>query len=263
MKRRMPWTIHLDGLHTILSYSNVLANPTLLVRIMLKIIGLFDLTAFVIGRQTKSLNIWRRYSNANSESLTGIDFGSGLPNSLLNLFSLIREPGTEKLFWTWPGLPGDIAQFHLWDAFRFAGMISCRNLQGIHSQNSMDYDLKTPSTALTAKSPTMPNTQILTLRILACIDAIRRWSRDSQKDRMLTRNSCLYPLFIAGCQSGFLDDSRRAFIEEAFQEMIQNAGYVDIYYETPILILREIWAGKGTAESIAKKRGWEVGLFRH
>lgn len=62
-------------------------------------LGVMDLPTFVIGRQPLSRGVWQRYRKcqpvSQQERKGGIEPVSGVPRSLLDLFSRIEEPNIE------------------------------------------------------------------------------------------------------------------------------------------------------------------------
>ncbi|KAF2194825.1 hypothetical protein K469DRAFT_136061 [Zopfia rhizophila CBS 207.26] len=253
MNCRMPWTMHIHGLYAILSSENMFHEPTPSVTDIIETVAVFDIPVFVVGRQTPPLYMWRNHCTSNMDPSEELELLTGLPYSLLSIFSYMSDSSAEKMLWGWSGCAGELVQYHLWDAFRYAGIISARELQAQMYAHSPD----TQPSPLTPGAASI-SVDILALRILACIDAVRRAIQTDAPGRLLVERSYLYPLFIAGSQAKSLPE-QQPYIEQCFHELA-NTG-PDPYYETPLIVLKELWAGKGSAEEIVRRWNWELALL--
>ncbi|KAK1147553.1 hypothetical protein N8T08_000895 [Aspergillus melleus] len=111
----LPWTMHLRGMYSILQSQGLdtdYRQQTIFRSHLLEVMGVMDLPSFAIGRQNPSLGFWRQYCRDRGEHASNeVEVVSGLPRSLLDIFSCIGEGGaTEEDFWDWPGAQGTLVQ---------------------------------------------------------------------------------------------------------------------------------------------------------
>ncbi|KAK7441502.1 hypothetical protein Landi51_10155 [Colletotrichum acutatum] len=183
-----PWSVHLELMMTVyglggsLHASAVLDNAE--THFPLELMAVMDIPTFVRGRCTMTLCLWQRLRQGkrshNTEQDDGIEGVTSLPRSLLDIFSSIQNEASESAFISWPGEVGEIPQFHLWEAYRFAGILTGRRLRK---------DLCPSSLAL--------STEVVVGRLVAAIDALCDTRNRPEYSHLLTSNSLLYPYVAA------------------------------------------------------------------
>ncbi|KAK2865260.1 hypothetical protein FQN49_003753 [Arthroderma sp. PD_2] len=291
MNRCMKWTIHLNGLYSIIKYRNTLTVPSRISSEILDSIGFFDLPTHVLGRATKPLHIWRDYCRGKG----GIEPNSNIPFSLIDLFSMIGQPGVELQFWTWQwnesggqdasgensgrnAHPPSRLTRLAWDATRLAGIISAREYKLLNYAERTDFSPTNPYQSPQGENDSCPPTQFLVEAILSNLTTILTTESQQQQQQQQHQhqqppqemyevlNLLLYPAFVAGTQHTLLTPQHKQRIELFWQELFPDMGADGPgtpHIQVPLDILRELWRGaRGrTADMIAKERGVEIGLF--
>lgn len=290
----LPWTMHLEGMHSILQ-SHGLDNYRSPFRThLIEVMGVMDMPTFAVGRQNPNIGIWRRYCRKNGRPDEDVEPVSGLPRSLLDIFACIGEGATEETFWDWPGERGSFLQCHLWEAFRLAGILACRQLQQrqtrlrqrqqrqllngqlVGGPKLKDYPPSssspssassptTPSSSWSSRQPRLPRTEILVARILASLDALRRACTEptepTEKDSLII-NAIEYPIFVAGLEVDLMNANpewKRAIMECFADRYRQETGEEN---RLATQLLEELWTrGEGDVNELARERGLELGLF--
>ena len=260
--KAMPWTVHLRSLCGVLespNYTSPLNSRSLLTQGLIEPMGVLEMPCLVLGRQSPPTHIWFRYcrSNSSGDGKTDvIEPVSGICRSLLDTFSCIDFGATEKDFWDWPGELGSFDHIQLWEAYRYAGILALRRR-----------DRKTPGNNHESSTSTIrPRNDVLTNRLLSCIDAVFRRKPQMSKDETLILAAFLYPVFIAGSELEAIHQNPgwRAFIEHIFVDELIPNGY--IRYLKAWDLLREMWErGLGGSEmdanDLAMNHGLELGLL--
>lgn len=227
---------------------------------LLEVMGVMDLPTFAIGRQNPSLGFWRAYCSfrqKQSADNDGVEVMSGIPRSLIDIYSRIGEGGaTEEDFWNWPGCRGNLLQHQLWEAYRMAGILTVRHGQ-LHEGS-----LK-PSPQIYT-NPAIPETDLLVPRILSCLDAICRASVEPEGRDSLVLNAVHYPVFVAGLQSKAINS------DPALKNVVRRCFFLrrdlsEIGADGNLLLelLEECWqnpAGDTDVHALARSRGVELGL---
>lgn len=269
----LPWTMHLEGLYSILQSHGLDDEPSRRSDFrthLIEVMGVMDMPTFTIGRQNPSLRVWRRYCRTGVRRDT-VEPVTGLPRSLLDIFCEICEESTEETFWDWPGEPGSFLQCHLWEAFRLAGILTCRQQRQPGTSQGVEV-LLDPSSPLTPASSTsssrgarLPRTEVLVARILASLDALRRGCaepRETEKGTLIL-NAIAYPVFVVGLEVNLMNQNPE------WKSMVRDC-FVDRYKAEPsdegrliTELLEELWQlGDGAdVNELAKRRGIELGLF--
>lgn len=249
MTRCLTWTVHLNGMYSILQYRHTVSDPTALTSDIVDTIGFLDLPTHILGRQSKTLNIWHDYCRGKS----GIESVSGLPYSLVDLFSTITAPDIEMQFLTWTGagIQAKPVQRRAWDAIRFAGILCARQ----HRQVA----------ALPYQHAVGPPTETLVQAIVDCLRDLLQTSRDEACSFL---NLLLFPAFIAGTQCHVLSVPQRTCIDAFWGTFFlgdeeDGGGGGTPMLEAPLDLLHEMWTnGQGrTADQIAREWELEIGLF--
>ncbi|KAI5456841.1 major facilitator superfamily domain-containing protein [Mariannaea sp. PMI_226] len=131
-----PWTTHLGHIMRTYKLCQAGQTPRLIrdpnFRFPMEAIAVMDLPTFVRGRQTPTLGIWahlRSEQAIQSDEEGGIETMSGLPRTLLDIFSGLSDPKAEQAFVNWPGHIGEPPHCHLWEAYRLAGILVGRRFR--------------------------------------------------------------------------------------------------------------------------------------
>ncbi|KAL2860609.1 hypothetical protein BJX68DRAFT_89034 [Aspergillus pseudodeflectus] len=265
MIRGAPWTMHLQGLYNVLLTNGLTSlrwQPTPVRAHLLEVLGIMDLSMLTIGRQRPAFGVWKQYCRERVDP-DGIEVVSGLPKTMLDLFSCIDE-GTvaEEDFWNWPGARGSLVECQLWEAYRAAGILTIRYpglllaswAQPQRCINQQPSGIHLPSTA------------ILVSRILSNIDAICRFSAGEEGQKSLVLNATQYPVLVAGLQTEIVNG------DSELKRVITTCLSINtrrIESNRCLLgMIEEWWRLDGTGEvasssihNIAESRGVELGLF--
>ncbi|KAF3481174.1 pestheic acid cluster transcriptional regulator [Arthroderma uncinatum] len=262
MNRCMKWTVHLNGLYSIIQYRNTLTVPSRISSEILDSIGFFDLPTHVLGRATKPLHIWRDYCRGKS----GIEPNSNIPFSLIDLFSTIGQPGVELQFWTWTwnessgqndsnenssrnAHPPSALTRLAWDATRLAGIISAREYKLLNYAERTEFSPTNPYQPPESENDSCPPTQFLVEAIISNLTTILTTEPQQQPlpyqqypeqtDRQQQQqqppqpppqemyevlNLLLYPAFVAGTQHTLLTTQHKQRIEAFWQELFPDMG---------------------------------------
>lgn len=196
-----PWTIHIHGMEKLLdgrANLSPLAQPDPELTHAIEVMGLFDLPYLVVGRQTPSLNVWRRYRLGQLVRLTAeedsIEAVSGIPRSMIDMLACDEEDLTEEQLWLWPGCAGTLLQCQLWEAYKFAIMLDVRRRK------------RHRRTARHGQSPTrapgvnLPDDKLLVIKALSALDAVHIGAKQPAAADSLAMNAILYPLFIVAIE---------------------------------------------------------------
>lgn len=256
MNRAMPWTFHLNGITSILIEKGAFQSPSGGMEDTIFLIGILDLPAYILGRQTDNLHIW--YNHCRFQS--GIEEVTGVPYSLVDLLSSVMEPDIEDRLLQWPGEPGEPTQCKTWNAIRYAGIITAKDYQAdralIQEQNS---------------DPLLENQSLPLLgRDASLVSAVRNIILILHELKVELGDECsslwyslLYPLVAAGSQPWALSASDKDFISECLSEMACGSLDSEPYYKGVATVLHELWVN-GNSRSIqrvTKDLDLELGLF--
>ncbi|XHG09637.1 hypothetical protein AWENTII_012683 [Aspergillus wentii] len=255
----LPWTMHIQGMYNILQiygFDHPPGERTSFRTHLIEVMGVMDLPTFAVGRQNPCLGIWRRYCRSNTwageqhSDRSQVEVVSGLPRSLLDIFSGIGEGTKEEDFWNWLGAEGSFGQMQLWQAYKLAGILTLRSRSSANSYESQ---------------MTLPKTAILVSQILSSIDAIRRASDDSEQQDTLIMNAINYPVFVAGLEVMIINSNAewKELIRSCFMSSHLRSEYG---FEDRLLleILEEAWKRNDErvdVDELAKARGTELGLL--
>ncbi|KAL3447796.1 C6 finger domain protein [Aspergillus insuetus] len=256
------WTMHLRGMYSILQLGSVdhahHGPDKTFRRHLCEVMGIMDLPTFAIGRQYPHLNFWRQYCRNRPSDHDDVEIVSGLPRSLVDIFSSIGDGATEEDFWNWPGALGSIVQCQLWEAHRLAGMLAIRD-------SSLHTSIRNPEARNQPRDTVRPSTAVLVSRLVSCIDAVHRASVEPDASGTLAINALPYPIFVAGLQVGILaeyptlKESVRSFLLPTAAEPFWNKQYQII-----LDLLEEYWTcapGTVNIHQLAQAREIELGLF--
>lgn len=163
----------------------------------LEVLSIMDIPALAIGRTNPSLGLWRRLRAAQEARLHRLPSGTepvtGLPRSLLDILARIDDPAAELDLWMWHGEIGELLQAHLWDAFRYAGMLlsrRCRKLGDFETEDPLD----------TSTSTQFPRTEYLLWRLVSALEALYLGYDQSKYRHLLLFNATTFPYFVARLQ---------------------------------------------------------------
>ncbi|RHZ65809.1 uncharacterized protein CDV56_103212 [Aspergillus thermomutatus] len=269
----IPWTMHLRGMHGILrldGVDNARDAKTPFRTHLFEVMGIMDLPTFAIGRQHPHLGFWRRHcrnrdSPGGSSGRDEVEVVSGLPKSLVDIFSCIGEGGaTEEDFWDWPGAQGNFLQCQLWEAYRLAGMLALRHEQ-LHLPLSSGERRLQPPNGREQRHRILPSTAVIVSRILSCVDAIHRASEEPEGRDTLIMNAVLYPIFITGLQTDVLNEDPALKQCVRSHLLLNSNGPVwRKQCQLELELLEEYWrysSGTVSIHQLAQAREIELGLF--
>jgi hypothetical protein len=156
-----------------------------------------DIPFFTLNRITPSLNMWKLHIQANKTE--GIEETSGLPYTLITLLANLDSPDAESDLLAWPGeLGDDFIHIHLWEAFKYAGVLHSR--------------------ALNDSIPSRVKTEVLRMKVFAAIQAIISTGGFNFHETLA--KAILYPLFIAGLLAENEKDQRLTRV--GFQYLLRS-----------------------------------------
>ncbi|KAJ6015487.1 hypothetical protein N7540_010078 [Penicillium herquei] len=232
----LPWTVHLEGMHSILQCHGLAdrhrtATQTTFRTHLLEVMGVMDLQCFSVGRQTSCIGIWHRYCRPTSPR-EGVEPVSGLPRTLLDLFAGIGIDTTEQSFWDWPGEVGSFLQCYLWEAHRLAGILTLRRHARSEEQNSRNMrnvsNWRQPGAC-------PADATVLVARILANLDALRLACAERPKEDTFIRNAILFPVVVAGLEVSVICQNSQ------WQETIRKCTLGSRQDEILLDLLEEMW----------------------
>lgn len=274
--RGLPWTMHLQGLYNILQvngFHDPVSKLSPFRAHLIEVLGLMDLPTFAIGRQNPYIGVWRRYCRVNDtcdySGRSKVELISGVPRSLLDIFSTIGEGATEEEFWDWPGAEGSFLQCQLWEAYRLAGMLALRQGHLLTASSLSASSTESLSTITRTggrpRTPVLPKTIVLVSRILSNVDAILRASVEPEHKEVLVTNALHYPVFIAGLEREILNTNSKwkglilsCFNASTAKEHCSMEG--QLLFE----LLEKFWGQDGdvmTIDELARVQGLELGLL--
>lgn len=268
----LPWTMHIEGMYSILQSQGLENFPTRdkpFRMHLFEVMGIMDMPTFTVGRQSASIGVWRKYCRDSGARGEDVEQVSGLPRSLLDIFSCIGVGTTEDTFLDWPGEPGTFLQCHLWEAFRLSGLLACRQQRLWSPDDGHEADTsspETPSSAVSSRSQQrLPRSEVLVSRILASLDALRRECAEprEQDKGTLILNAIEYPIFFVGLEVEVMN--RHPEMKKTIKESLEDRyrGESKEQNQMVMEILEEIWdKGPGTdVNQLVQERGVELGLF--
>jgi hypothetical protein len=227
--------MYLDLIVNVYDLKNKLKTPgqipidNLYHRHLLEVLGVMDIPSMVIGRSGEPIGVWkllRRLQDDFPEGRAeGIEVVSGLPRSLLDIFAGLvdNDPEyTETRFWSWPGEVGESLQVHLWEAWRFSGILEIRRRKRMERKARGIYD-EVPNN-------NHPDTEVVLCRLIASIDALQKAYEEPHNQDLLVHNGLPYPVINAGLEVPLLklhpswkrtmDDVKHSFLSNDSFDLI-------------------------------------------
>lgn len=267
MLQGTPWTIHIKGMERLVderASMSPLADPDPFLIQAIEVMGVFDLRAMVVGRQTPSLNVWRRYRRGQLTRITqepdAVEIVTGLPRSMIDMLAYEEGELTEEELWLWPGCVGTLLQCQLWEAYKFALMLHVRRFR------------RHGGSAVTQYSPeqfprvTLPSDEILLLKALSAVDAVYNGARQPAAVDSLVLNAILFPLFHVALEVFTSSDKERQDIVEAwFKYSTQDDPFANAKQSWEVLqVIHAKYKEDGTIltpDEVARFKGIEVALL--
>ncbi|KAH7138384.1 hypothetical protein B0J11DRAFT_587661 [Dendryphion nanum] len=248
MNRNMPWSIHLNGLASILEERGVFAHLDGGAKDFIYLLGVTDLPSHAFGRKTKHLHLWAKHCRSKS----GIEQVTGLPCSLVDLLCLVMEPGIEEQLLQWQLESGTQEQQKIWDASRYAGVIMaenhCLSHSGIKQVFAESPDLQSPKLAFAVRQ---------------IINTLYELRAQVTKDFPRLSQALLFPLGAAGSQPWALSAADKALVNDCLSNLAVNELPLHPYYNVVSRALQELWEnGNGrTINQVVKDLDIELALF--
>lgn len=236
---------------------------------ILEVLGIMDMPSFLVGRIHPSLGIWkcvRRLRSERSDLVLGqVEIVTGMPRSLLDIFADFADPehalkGAEAQFWAWPGCKGTFDQCHLWDAWRFAGILDARRrLRQRESHVALE------SSTSCAPVPRQDNEPVL-CRLMALFDVLVRklQSADRLEPALLTK-ALVYPFAMASLEISLLsvNQSWVSTLRE-FRSVFFRDGNMTVVHEKLFTLLDQAWELDDASFDIdraVRALDLEIGMF--
>jgi hypothetical protein len=232
---------------------------------ILEVLGVMDLPSMVIGRTNPPIGVWkllRRLQDDTQEGRAeGIEVVSGVPRSLLDIFSGLvdNDPEyTEGRFWAWPGDIGESLQVHYWESWRLSGILEVRRRQRMErkARGILGRDDETPKNH--------PDTEVVLCRLIASIDALLKAYEEPRNQHLLVHNGLKYPVIYAGLEVPLLKlhPTWKRTIEDVKSSFLTTET-VDLIRATFELIDAAWEDGTSTfdIEKAARERNIELAIF--
>ncbi|KAH6876546.1 hypothetical protein B0T10DRAFT_497707 [Thelonectria olida] len=264
-----PWTMYIDLIADAYHLRTRMHSPghvpvnNMAIRHSLEVMGVMDIPSMVIGRLSPPVGIWKLLRNLQDTQkqgrLDGIEVVSGLPRSLLDIFASILENDveyTESRLWAWPGEIGEYLQCHLWDCWRYSGILDVRRRKRMkqRGQGSMGGN----------QVQAAPASELVLCRLMASMDALNRSFELPQNEHLLCHNGMMYPLVTASLEVELLKEHphwRRTLLEVR-QAFLRRDSFklLKVAFQT----LDEVWASGSSnfdIDQAAMSKGVEIAVF--
>ncbi|KAM5377486.1 hypothetical protein ACJZ2D_004855 [Fusarium nematophilum] len=227
------WTPLLKGLHGVLQHRGLLSTTphTPLGDHLVEVIALLDIPCFTLNRISRSLDLWKVHVGPKKKF--GIEQTSGLPYTLISLLADLGSPEAEERLLQWTGELGDeFIQIHLWEAFRFAGILHSRAL-ACNNSSSLAQDSPAGKARL----------EVLRMKVFASIQAII--DSGAFTFRQPLASAIFYPLFIAALFAE--GEQERKVTRLAFRHLMDDGQ--ERMEQVTLDIVTRVWEkGKGQGE---------------
>lgn len=229
----------------------------------IEVMGVFDLPPLVVGRQTPSLNVWRRYRLGqlirSVEEIDSVEMVTGIPRSMIDMLAYEDGQLTEEHLWLWPGCAGTLLQCQLWEAYKYAMMLKIRR------QRRTGTTVPQYHSPIQARKTKLPDDNLLLIKALSAIDAVYNGARQPAAADSLVLNAILYPLFIVGVEVFMSDDQdRQDLVIGWFNQLLESDPFANVQQAWDVLqtIASSYKEGRiVTADEVARFKHIELGLF--
>ncbi|KAM0276605.1 hypothetical protein ACHAQH_006562 [Verticillium albo-atrum] len=223
---------------------------------ILEVMGIMDLPNVVLGRSKPPLGIWKRLRERQDSWQAGrpggIELVSGLPRSLLDIFAGILDNDleyTETRLSRWPGDVGNYLQCHLWDSWRFAGIMEVRRRSRFERRKDTDHQ---------------PSSEVVMCQLMASMDALYRASLIPRNQHILAKNGLIYPMLTAGLEVSQLQrhPEWKATIDEIREDFNRREDFnvAKVLFD----LIDEAWTSGSDyfdVDEAALQKGVEVAVF--
>ncbi|KAK7182856.1 hypothetical protein DPSP01_011980 [Paraphaeosphaeria sporulosa] len=237
---------------------------------VLEVLGVMDMTSFLIGRLHPSLGIWKRVRDLRSDTshrvLGDIEVVTGLPRTLLDIFSEITEQcdvnsQVEAMFWGWRGCVGTLDQCHLWDSWRYAGILDIRRrLRRLWASNAPC------GSSVFDNLDQAANNEAVLCRLIASLDALSRKAKTvGGLEPSFLNKGLIFPFTLANLEVPLLkiNPSWKSTLED-FQSVFFSKDDVTLGGSAVLTLINQAWeAGTHSfdIDQAARERGIEIGIF--
>jgi hypothetical protein len=244
-----------------------------------EVLGVMDVPSFIIGRVQPSENIWTEIRRGvamtvpkpNSVYDVDIEVVTRLPKDLLDIFAVLdtqSEDLTSCSLWNWQGRVTTPLNTHLWDCWRYAGILGARRRARQRTTVSLPPTLlhQTEKAKGPDSSIQVPKNDVVLSRLISSFDATRRiiTSAHSNEEQSHLFRALLYPFMMASLEISLLKANPDA------RQILANSR-ADLRVQVPrattavaLELLDEAWNSGNDSFNIdeaAKRRGQEVALF--
>ncbi|KAF4344550.1 transcriptional regulatory protein pro-1 [Fusarium beomiforme] len=250
-----PWTMYFELIVEVYDLKTKLStigqiSSDFYTQHLLEVLGVMDLPSMVIGRINPSIGIWKLLRRHQDDSdvgrATGIEVVTGIPRSLLDIFSgmVDNDPDyTESRFWAWPGHVGVLE-------------VRRRERMGRKARGLPERDDDT-----TKKSP---DAEVVLCRLISSIDALQKAFEEPRNQHLLVHNGLPYPVLTAGLEVPLLKchPTWKATLDDVRGSFLQHGPFnlLSAMFE----MLDEAWAD-GTStfdiDGAARSRNFELAIF--
>ncbi|KAH7139059.1 hypothetical protein B0J11DRAFT_34192 [Dendryphion nanum] len=237
----LPWSIHVNALISLIGPPS---DPTKLkgqLLVFVSLLGFLDLPSHCLNRQTASRQLWKTHCLGQD----GVHIISGLPFSLLDLISRVDVSDVELLFMEWIVPDGEPAQQSLWEATRYAGILSA--VETARAKGRILFPV--------AQSAGVDLKDV----VHKVLCAVRQCLSCVSPELSHFKQALLYPLIMAASQPIVLDNNAREFICQTMNELACEINHS--YYKGALSIIFEFWkGGDQSLEHTAQRLDTELAL---
>ncbi|KAK7414027.1 hypothetical protein QQX98_007059 [Neonectria punicea] len=268
-----PWSNYIElivdayQLRTRLQPPDHIPIDDMAMRHSLEVMGVMDIPSMAIGRISPPIGIWRLLRKLQDTwkdgRVAGVEVVSGLPRSLLDIFASLLDNDdeyTESRLWTWPGEIGEYLQCHLWDCWRFSGILEVRRRRRMERKRRGSGG----SSAKTGASHAAPGCDVILCRLIASMDALNRSFEMPQNEHLLVHNGLMYPMVTASLEVERLKEhiEWRRTLHEVRLSFLRRDSFKLV--KATFELLDDAWQD-GTSEfdihEAAKSKGMEIAVF--
>ena len=226
-----------------------------------------DMTSLLIGRLHPSNGIWRRVRELRNDTshhfLGEVEAVTGLPRTLLDIFSEITDHGEgnreiEARFWSWTGCVGTFDQCHLWDAWRYAGILDVR--RRLRCRCSSNTPIARPGLEEGLDQ------SVVLCRLVASLDALNRKAKTvGGFEPAFLNKGLMFPFTVANLEVPLLklNPSWKSTLAD-FHSVFLNNNDVTMGGSAVVNLIDQAWADGTYAfdiDQVAREQGIEIGIF--